>query len=201
MSGGMWDVTDLGPAPVARTTRPKPVVLPPLRQQPSPNHSDRYTPVDLVVIHSTISPPTAAGYRGSCDWLCNPQAQVSAHVVLAGDGSEASQLVPWDKKAWACCDFNSRSDNLELVGPPHSLRQLNVAARIVAFRLHKRGLPARWAKGGIGAGYTRHIDLGAAGGNHHDPILTPARWLYLRLRIRYELRRGGFAKEWGTGDA
>ncbi len=174
-----------------------PIVLPPLKERPTPNRSSRHGGrVSLIVVHDT-----EGGYEGSIEWLCNPAAQASAHIVLREDGGEATQLVPWDEKAWSCVAFNSVSENLELAGFAarwYGLRELQVAARIVAFRLRKRGLPARWATGGRGLGFCRHADLGVAGGGHHDPTTSIAKWLLFVAMVKHEYARGGFRRVWGV---
>jgi hypothetical protein len=150
--------------------------------------------VRLVVSHRT-----QGAYAGAVSWLCEDRAQASAHVVLREDGAEATDLVPWGEKAWAVCAYNSISDSLEMAGSGsrYELRQLRVAARIVAFRLHQRHLPARWARFGIGLGHCRHKDLGALGGGHVDPVMTPAQWRLYRFLVKLEAARGGFRPEWG----
>jgi hypothetical protein len=113
---------------------------------------------------------------------------------------EATQLVPWGKKAWACVEFNSRSDNLEISDDAWNggdREAWRVAARIVAFRLRERGLRPRWARGGCGAGFCRHYDLGAAGGGHTDPTTSTVQWLRFVARVKFEYARGGFRNSWG----
>ena len=83
------------------------VVLPKLAWQESPNWSERSPGIVpyLIVAHRPVG-----SYHGSADWLCNPKAQASAHVLTEGNGTgvdEATQLVPWDKKAWACASAHS----------------------------------------------------------------------------------------------
>lgn len=176
-------------------------VLPPLVQKRSPNQSDRTSStVDLVVVHDT-----EGGYGGAVSWLCDPRAEASAHVVLNEDGTEATQLIAWGKKAWACVAFNSVSDNLELAGyaaKPYKVAQLRVAARIVAFRLKKRGLPAKHvtpkAVGDGSRGFTYHSDLGVAGGDHHDPGFSAAQRLFFETLVKWEYMRGGFRETWGV---
>lgn len=173
----------------------KGVNLPPLLERNSPNKSKRTAPVDVIVVHDT-----EGAYAGAVDWLCNSKAQASAHVVLSEDGKHATQLVGWYDKAWACMDYNSRSENIELAGfasKPYPKEQLDVAARIVAFRLHKRMLRPRH---GIG-GFLYHSDLGVAGGGHHDPGFSPAQRKYFEARVKAEFDRGGFRPEWGYNRA
>ena len=142
--------------------------------------------------------------------MCNPQANASAHGVLgrpvATGGPkvkplEFTQLVRWSEKSWSCEAFNGVSEGLEIDDDawtgkdPEALR---VAARIVAFRLHKRGLPARWARKGYGRGFCRHADLGLAGGGHTEcPTTNLILWLKFVYMVKRELRRGNFRHEWG----
>jgi N-acetylmuramoyl-L-alanine amidase len=50
---------------------------------------------DMVMLHYTAM--TSA--EGARDWLCNPEAQVSAHYVIAEDG-RLWQLVAEEQRAW-----------------------------------------------------------------------------------------------------
>ncbi|MDA1155249.1 MAG: N-acetylmuramoyl-L-alanine amidase, partial [Proteobacteria bacterium] len=50
---------------------------------------------DMVVIHYTAMASAAA----ACNTLCNPATQVSAHYLIAQDGTILS-LVPEDLRAW-----------------------------------------------------------------------------------------------------
>jgi N-acetylmuramoyl-L-alanine amidase-like protein len=173
-----------------------PIVLPPLKERLTPNRSSRHgQTVHLVVVHDT-----EGGYAGSIATLCDPGRQASAHVVVREDGREATQLVPWNEKAWACVAFNSVSDNIELAGFHDRLgsHELRVGARVVAFRLHKRGLPARWSRDGKSPGFCRHYDLGAAGGGHTDPTTRLLYWLRFVAWVKYEARRGHFRQTWGV---
>jgi N-acetyl-anhydromuramyl-L-alanine amidase AmpD len=173
-----------------------PVVLPPLKQRLSPNQSSRHgTPITLAVLHDM-----EGSYAGSVSWLCNPEAEASAHICLKGDGSEATQLVPYAKKAWACEAFNAPSLNLEMEGfasKGYLSHELRVAARIIAFWCHTYGIPARLSDGSR-PGIAVHQDLGAAGGGHHDPGFSRAKKLWFIGLVKAELKRGGFVKEWGV---
>jgi len=171
------------------------VVLPPLKRKVSPNVSSRRgARVSLIVVHST-----EGAYEGAVSWLCNPQAQASAHLVLREDGGEATQLVPFAEKAWHVADYNGFAVGLECAGFSGKLpdQQLRVAARIVAALLHRFDLPARYVGGDVGkAGFSFHQDLGLAGGGHHDPGLHGLRkWQFVAL-VKWEARRGGF-RPWG----
>jgi N-acetyl-anhydromuramyl-L-alanine amidase AmpD len=148
------------------------VLLPKLLQAPTPNQSLRGAPIDLVVLHDT-----EGAYGAAINWLRNPAADASAHVVLREDGKEATQLVPWSKKAWSCMAFNSRSLNLEMSGKAsvgYGAAEIDAAARIVAYWCKLYGIPVRHALAGKTSGITFHQELGAAGGGHSDPGWTEA---------------------------
>jgi hypothetical protein len=174
-------------------------VLPPLASRESPNQSSRGGhAVHLVVVHRP-----AGGYQTSIDWLCRKEADASAHVITKLGGHEATQLVHWDRKAWSCVHLNPISDNIEVndeVWSGHDPLGFAVAARIVAFRLHARGLPAHWVRStelAHGRGFTRHHDLGLLGGGHTDPTEDLTLWHRFCTAVQHELERGGFRKDWG----
>ncbi len=183
----------------------KPVVLPRLAIKSSPNQSPRRGPVHLVVVHRPVG-----SYAGSIAQLMNPapggnpDAAASAHVIMAPGGKNATQLVPWDRKAWACKAFNSLSDNLEIADEAwtgEDREGFKVAARIVAFRCHQRGIPPVWTREPlVRPGVIRHYDLGLAGGGHEDPTKDLDVWRAFMALVKAEVRRGGFRRQWGVGD-
>jgi len=181
--------------------KPTPVQLPPLTYLPTPNKSARSTQdVRLVVVHDP-----EGSYQGSISWILNKAAQVSYHVLTDFECLVATQFVPWSEKAWSCVRFNSRSDNISIAGHAGnywSYAALNRLARIIAFRLHKRGLPPRFRAAPVNPdnppkGWTFHSELGAAGGSHHDPGLTGGKKWWLRWCVRYQYARGHFRVSWG----
>ena len=76
----------------------------------------------MVIIHYTAMTSAAA----ACDTLCNPDTQVSAHYLIAEDGT-IQCLVPEEMRAWhagagrwgAVTDVNSRSIGIELANSGH----------------------------------------------------------------------------------
>lgn len=60
----------------------------------SPNQGGKLVPRYLV-FHFTAG----RSMKSSVDWLSNPQAKASAHLVVGRDGS-ITQLVPFNKVAW-----------------------------------------------------------------------------------------------------
>lgn len=60
----------------------------------SPNRGGELVP-EYLVMHYTAG----SSAEGSVDWLCNPVARASAHLVIGRDGRIA-QLVPFNRVAW-----------------------------------------------------------------------------------------------------
>lgn len=179
------------------------VTLPKLRQHPSPNVSNRLhgiTPY-LVVVHRPVGPYAVAERVLTDDK--RPEAQrVSAHV-LTDSNREAVQLVPWDRKSWSCCSFNSVSYNLEVDDDAWNGNDPDAratAARIVAFICHKTNIPPEWThQPHSRPGVTRHYDLGVAGGGHTDPTTNDHTWREFMKLVEAEFRRGHFRPRWGVG--
>ena len=157
------------------------IVLPKLRYVPSPNHSARTAPVNLIVWHDC-----EGSYAGSVNWFSQAQSGVSAHFVLKEDGTEVTQMVPYSGKAWHACDFNSRSIGLEMGGVAKRGFpdvEVKTAANVIAYLLHRFKLPCRFAAFGKGAGFCRHYDLGAEGGGHYDPVTDPKVWATFQAAV------------------
>lgn len=175
----------------------------PLPFRESPNQSPRrhgITPY-LIVVHRPVG-----AYRPSIEWLCNPRSQVSAHVITEGNGTGvdvATQLVRWERKAWACASFNSVSYNLEVdddAWDGDDAGAFATAARICAFICAKTGIPAAWSHDPLRQpGLIRHLDLGAAGGGHNDPTEDVPLWRRFVRATQRELDRGDFRPRWGRG--
>jgi N-acetylmuramoyl-L-alanine amidase len=91
-------------------------------QRPSPNFDDRKLPVLMLVMHYTGMQSGAA----AIDWLANPASKVSAHYVVAEDGT-VLQMVAEEQRAWhagrswwrGVTDVNSASIGIEIVNPGH----------------------------------------------------------------------------------
>ena len=65
-----------------------------IRSVPSPNLGGDLDP-RYIVIHYTAGPSA----ESSVNWLANPAARASAHLVIGRDGSIV-QLIPFDRVAW-----------------------------------------------------------------------------------------------------
>lgn len=173
------------------------VVLPRPVQAHTPNQSSRHgTKIDLLVWHET-----AGSYAGSVAWLENPAAQASAHLVIREDGGECTQLVHLAEKAWHAAAYNPRSIGVEHANTrPRgyaSDAQLAVSARVFGWLCLQLGVPPRYARGGIGPGICRHLDLGVAGGGHLNCGVHPdAEWLTFLGMVHAEIIRGGYRDVW-----
>ncbi|WP_145729614.1 N-acetylmuramoyl-L-alanine amidase [Nitrospirillum pindoramense] len=94
------------------------------RDRPSPNHGPRPdgASVDMLVLHYT----GMASAEAALDRLCDPAAEVSAHYMVAEDGT-VWQLVDEGRRAWhagrgawrGISDVNSHSIGVEIVNPGH----------------------------------------------------------------------------------
>lgn len=113
----------------------------------SPNFGDRRDGArpSLIVIHYTAM-PTCADARAR---LCDPAAEVSAHWLIAEDGT-AEQLVDEEMRAWhagaggwgGVTDVNSHSIGIELANPgdaPFPEPQMAALERLL------EAIMARWA--------------------------------------------------------
>lgn len=117
------------------------------RQSASPNHGDRRGQrVELVVIHAT----NMADHAAARARLCDPDAEVSAHWLIAEDGLTES-LVPEDRRAWhagagswrGAADVNSRSIGIELSNPmdrPFPEPQMAALEKLLSAILERHGL-------------------------------------------------------------
>jgi N-acetyl-anhydromuramyl-L-alanine amidase AmpD len=117
--------------------------------------------IHMVIIHTCES-----NYASCWSWLVNPVSQVSAHYVVNEDGSEISQLVLEQRRAWHIaalydCMLNRRHDcwlndvqsNHFTVGIEHAgfasqssfpRAQLDASAALVCDMTRDRGIPRDW---------------------------------------------------------
>jgi len=150
-------------------------MLPPLKWVSSPNFNSRHgTCVDQVIIHRC-----EGTYQGSIAYFETTTSQVSAHFLVAEDGSEVTQMVHLSDRAWHACAANSRSVGIEMAGYEakgydHNL--LPTSAALAAYLCHYLQIPVRHARGGVGPGIESHWGLGVAGGHHFDPE-PKAEWI------------------------
>lgn len=132
----------------------------------SPNHGDRRgQQPQLIVLHYT----GMADCASARDRLCDPLAEVSAHWLIAEDGT-AEALVPEDRRAWHAGagawqgrdDVNSRSIGIEIANPgdrPFPARQMDALVALL------RQIMDRWQIGHVAV--IGHSDM--APGRKIDP--------------------------------
>ena len=93
-------------------------------ETPSPNFDDRTLGVSMIVLHYTGMQDA----QSAIDRLRDPEAKVSAHYLVAEDGT-ILRMVAEDKRAWhagksrwrGIADVNSASVGIEIVNPGHEL--------------------------------------------------------------------------------
>lgn len=160
----------------------------------SPNQSTRFhgdAAVRLVICHTP-----EGSYQSAINTCMTPRGikSVSYHRIYKKDGSQATQLVPFTRKAWHAGAINSLSDGLSLEGFARDFslsdpgtRQL---ARGVAERLVARGLPCQWTTDPRKGGFCRHGDLQS---NRSDPTpdLVEFRRFAGMVRTEYDLLTKG----------
>jgi N-acetylmuramoyl-L-alanine amidase len=89
---------------------------------PSPNHDERKTAIDMILLHYTGMESAAA----ALERLCSEAARVSCHYFVDEDGGIV-QLVPEARRAWhagtsswlGAIDINACSIGIEIVNPGH----------------------------------------------------------------------------------
>lgn len=110
----------------------------------SPNHSARPSArVDVVIIHTC-----EGAYSGCVSWLRNSAAGVSAHYVVNESGSEISQLVDENRKAWhVAASYRARLNSGQL----SSREGQSINNFSIGIEHGGRGAQSRWPEGQINA--------------------------------------------------
>lgn len=116
----------------------------------SPNFGPRRDAAlpDIIVLHYTAMPD----WRRARDWLCTPEAEVSAHYIISEAG-EVVNLVEEDQRAWHAgagswgdiTDVNSRSIGIELnnIGnTPFSAPLMDALCEILPMIMERWSIPA-----------------------------------------------------------
>jgi len=141
-------------------------------ETPSPNYNERPAgvPIDMLVLHYTGMKTC----EDALDRLCDPATEVSAHYLIAEDGT-VHRLVPEEYRAWhagvACwrgeAGVNDRSIGIEMVNPGHEFGYRDfppaqIAALIPLCRdiLSRHPIPARNVVGHSDVSPTRKQDPG-----------------------------------------
>ena len=141
---------------------------PPAIWDPAPtcNYSTTWTNKDTIVVHTIEG--TAAGARS---WFKNCNSSVSAHYVIAENGT-IWQMVREGQVAWHVSCYNSRSIGLEHEGyaasPSHPQSLYDASALLARDICNDWGIPKE--KRTVGPGILGHIDVTrCCCGTHTDP--------------------------------
>ena len=134
----------------------------------SPNAGERRGDArpDMVIVHYTAMRDA----RAARDWLCNPEAQVSAHYLIAPDGT-CWQMVDEAARAWHAGvgawgdvdDINSRSIGIELSNTgsePFAAPLMDRLERVLAGILERWAIPPDRVLGHSDIALGRKIDPG-----------------------------------------
>ena len=118
-----------------------------IEERPSPNHGDRFGPIDILLLHYTGMPDDEQALA----WLRNPESKVSSHYFVHKNG-RVFRLVPEDRRAWHAglslwageSDINSRSIGIEIANaghpgglpeyPPHQVEAVTALCRDIVGR-------------------------------------------------------------------
>lgn len=141
----------------------------PVIERPSPNSGERKAAIDMLLFHYTGMETAEA----ALDRLCDPGAEVSAHYLIAEDGT-LYRLVDEARRAWHAgvgswaggTDVNSRSIGIEIQNPGHEFGyrdfadpQIAALARFSRYLVTEYSIPPKHVLG--------HSDI--APGRKQDP--------------------------------
>ena len=112
----------------------------------SPNHGDRRTHTEGVIIHSTRGGAStyAEEFESTVWWFENPASEVSAHAIVGYYG-ELDFPVPYEYTAWHAVAHNSEWLGIEVVQPgrdnEYSDAQYSLTAMVVLSMQKVFGFP------------------------------------------------------------
>ena len=146
---------------------------------PSPNCSSRQgASVRLIVVHTAEGAQT---YQDLGRYFQTPGLEASSHVGIDSTPGTIGEYVRRSDKAWTVASYNPVSVNAELCAfadwttdqwfqHPAMLENCGrwIAEEAAALGIPIVRLSASEAQGS-GRGVCGHVDLGSAGGGHHDP--------------------------------
>jgi hypothetical protein len=148
----------------------------------------------IIVLHSTEGqnvPGSTKDLEGLAAFFDRLSTQASSHVATDSDGNSA-RMVPDSRKAWTCAGYNSMSLNVEQIGfaaqSEWAMAELRETARWIAYWHRNFGIPIRQS---TSSGVCQHVDLGAAGGGHHDCGPSYPFEKVLELAEGYVVAQGG----------
>lgn len=145
---------------------------------PSPNWSNRNSPVRLIVLHTAQGART---FQSLGSFFSNSSSGVSSHTGIDDTLGTIGEYVKRPNKAWTQAAANPYSIATELCAfaewnsqewqrHPNMLENASqwIAEEAAYFGIPIRRLTAQQAQDGKTKGVCQHVDLGSAGGNHWD---------------------------------
>lgn len=75
-------------------------------------------------------------FEGTLRWFANPASEVSAHIVIAADGTIAEVVDP-DHRAWHCGELNDQYLGIEIAKPAASSHVYDEQLRSAAWWLKR----------------------------------------------------------------
>lgn len=162
----------------------------------SPNQSERIhgqEGVRLIIAHTP-----EGGYEGTVNFIMRSSSDVSYHMLIAQDGSEATQLVPWSRKAWHAGVFNSMSDGISIAGHARHFdlddwKGVDEFAAVIAQRLIARGLRPNWTTNSVTGGFCRHGDIQS---NRTDPTPDLTEWRLFVAMVKAKYNQLTMSRDW-----
>jgi hypothetical protein len=124
----------------------------------------------IIVLHTTEghNRPGLTDLQGLVRFFDSPASQASSHVANDAEGNDA-RMVPDEAKAWTQAAFNAVALSIEQIGFASQTTwpdaQLRNTASWVAHWSKRWDIPLVRS---TARGVCQHVDLGAAGGGHHD---------------------------------
>lgn len=147
-------------------TEPRPEITANVRNQ----SSRRGLKPRIIVLHSTEghNRPGLTDLQGLVRFFDSPSSQASSHVANDAEGNDA-RMVPDEAKAWTQAAFNAVALSIEQIGfasqTTWPAAQLRNTASWIAHWSERWDIPLVRS---TTLGICQHVDLGAAGGGHHD---------------------------------
>jgi N-acetylmuramoyl-L-alanine amidase len=141
-----------------------------IESRPSPNHGERFGPIDILLLHYTGMPDDEQALA----WLCNPESKVSSHYLVQKNG-HVLQLVPEERRAWhaglslwgGVSDINSRSIGIEIANgghpaglPDYSEEQIDSLTALCLAILQRHAIPRYRVLGHSDVAPGRKLDPG-----------------------------------------
>jgi N-acetylmuramoyl-L-alanine amidase len=141
-----------------------------IEERSSPNHGERFAPIDILLLHYTGMPDDEAALA----WLRNAESKVSSHYFVHKNG-RVFRLVPEERRAWhaglsqwgGVSDINSRSIGIEIANgghpgglPDYPKQQIEAVVALCRLILSRHAIPQHRVLGHSDVAPGRKLDPG-----------------------------------------